>query len=69
MRIGIQQSDRARQFFLSDDIVGVSPNLLKTVYFQNFDVPSTLSKQGLDPFEYLYTKDGRQTAVVSQYLA
>ena len=65
----IQASDKARQFFLNNDIYGVSPNFLKTLYFQNFEVSQTVSTNGLDPIEYLYTEQGQNTCIVSSYLA
>lgn len=65
----IQISDKARQFFLDPKIIGVSPNFLKTLYFQNFDVPESRSNQGLDPVEYLYTKEGAGTSIIGQYMA
>lgn len=65
----LQVSDKARQFFLNNKVYGVTANFLKTLYFQNFEVSQTLSRSGLDPVEFLYTKEGQGTCIVSDYFA
>lgn len=47
----------------------MSPNFLKTLYFQNFDVPESLTEGGLDPVEYLYTEKGKRSSIIGQYMA
>lgn len=52
----VQASDKARQFFLNNNLYGVSPNFLSTLYFKNIEVSQTLSTGGLDPVQFLYTQ-------------
>lgn len=65
----VQASDVARQFFLNQGVTAVTPNFLQILIHQNYEVSQTLSICGLDPAQFLYTADGRNSAIISLYSA
>ena len=62
-------SDRAKLFFAKNDIIGVSPNLINTFFYDKVSVFKTDATAPFDPYSYLYSEPGFMTCTLSKYIA
>jgi hypothetical protein len=51
-------SDKAKLYFASNDIFGISPNFINTFYYDKVSVYKTDSSPPYDPYSYLYSPEG-----------
>lgn len=61
----IQFSDKARIFFTSMNVFGVSPNFAKVLPKYSLPIVKTFAESPYDPYEFLYTPRGYMTCAIS----
>ncbi len=65
----IQISDKARLFFTTDRIYGVSPNLINTFFYEKVSYLKSDAVPPYDPYSYLYADNGLMTCTIGKFSA
>lgn len=65
----VQYSDKARLYFSSNRMYGVSPNYLEVINPDSLPIVQTYCDDQNDPYSYLYSPNGYMTATISSYMA